>query len=234
MITGLQHQAVTKLKIQGQKEVSQGENTVLENDGDPFEVQYNPSEYGRKFEIEWEANEADGNTDGNQRFKRIKPSDLTLNVTLDGTGASGEALNVEEKVEELMDVAYNYQGDEHQPRILKVTWGTLDYTGVLQMLNVNYTLFSADGNPLRARLTLTLKSHKPPEQQVAENNPSSPDLTHLRTVGDGDTLPEMTYDIYGDSSYYLQVAAFNGITGFRSLSTGTEIYFPPLKDITDA
>lgn len=234
MITGLQHQAVTKLRIQGQREVTQGENTVLENDGDPFEVQYNPSEYGRKYEIEWESNEADGNTDGNQRFKRIKPSDLSLNITLDGTGVSGETLNVEDKVNELLDVAYNYQGEEHQPRILKVTWGTLDYTGVLEMLNVSYPLFSADGNPLRAKLVLTLKSHKPPEQQVAENSPASPDLTHLRVVADGESLPLMTYEIYGDSRYYLQVAAFNGLTNFRSLSTGTEILFPPLKDLADA
>ena len=91
MIFGLQHQAVTKLRIQGMREVSQGENTMLQPDGAPFEVQYNPSAYARKYEIEWESNEADGNTDGNQRFKRIKPSDLTLNITIDGTGASGPA-----------------------------------------------------------------------------------------------------------------------------------------------
>ncbi len=234
MIFGLQHQAVTKLRIQGMREVSQGENTVLQPDGAPFEVQYNPQAYARKYEIEWESNEADGNTDGNQRFKRIKPSDLNLNFTIDGTGASGPAWDVEQQVNNLLDVAYNYQGNEHQPRILKVTWGTLDYTGVLQVLNINYPLFSADGNPLRAKLTLTLKSHKPPEQQVAENNPASPDLTHLRIVEDGDTLPLMTYDIYGDSRYYLQVAAFNGLSAFRSLTTGTRVLFPPLKELSNA
>jgi nucleoid-associated protein YgaU len=61
-----------------------------------------------------------------------------------------------------------------------------------------------------------------------ENN-SSPDLTHIRMVKDGDTLPLMSFRIYGDSKYYLEVAKANNITNFRKLTVGRKIFFPPIE-----
>jgi nucleoid-associated protein YgaU len=48
-------------------------------------------------------------------------------------------------------------------------------------------------------------------------------------VKTGDTLPLMCYRIYGDTRYYLQVAAINGMGNFRKLIPGTEILFPPIN-----
>jgi nucleoid-associated protein YgaU len=38
----------------------------------------------------------------------------------------------------------------------------------------------------------------------------------------------MCFRIYGDSKYYLDVAAANGLDDFRSLTPGAEIRFPPI------
>ncbi|MFC0182645.1 hypothetical protein ACFFJX_08770 [Pseudarcicella hirudinis] len=37
----------------------------------------------------------------------------------------------------------------------------------------------------------------------------------------------MSYKIYEDPRYYLQVARANGLTNFRKLQAGSKIYFPP-------
>jgi nucleoid-associated protein YgaU len=57
----------------------------------------------------------------------------------------------------------------------------------------------------------------------------SPDLTHIRLVKAGDTLPEMCFNIYGDPRYYLDVARQNRLDNFRKLEPGTRIFFPPIE-----
>jgi nucleoid-associated protein YgaU len=44
----------------------------------------------------------------------------------------------------------------------------------------------------------------------------------------GDTLPLLCARIYGDSSYYTDVARFNGLADVRSLRAGQRLHFPPL------
>jgi nucleoid-associated protein YgaU len=45
------------------------------------------------------------------------------------------------------------------------------------------------------------------------------------TVEAGDTLPLLCYRVYGDSRYYLAVAAHNRLDDFRGLQPGTLLCF---------
>ncbi|MCW9708159.1 CIS tube protein [Fodinibius salsisoli] len=195
-----------------------------------FNVMFNPQEYTLKYNIDSDSSQGMGTSGSDQTFKKITPEDLSLEFMIDGTGATGEVVNVPNKVIEFLDVTYNYKGDEHRPRYLRISWGTLVFKCVLKSASVKYTLFKPDGTPIRAKLNTTFGQFKEDELRAAEESDSSPDLTHRRTVQDGDTLPLMCYRIYGDSKYYLQVAAANGLTNFRNLEAGQEIYFPPLTD----
>ncbi len=224
---GFTKEAIQKLEIKSYKDK---QFTELE---DTFAVQYNPSEYNLSYEVEWESEQANGETNSEQIFKGIKPSDLSLSFTLDGTGASGEKIDVPETLERFLDIANNYKGDKHQPRYLQVLWGTLDYKGVLKTVGINHTLFQPDGKPLRVKLDVSLASCKDAETQVAEDQPESPDMTHYRTVKDGDTLPMLSYEIYGDIKYYLDLAKVNKLSNYRKLKTGTKLVFPPLKEVED-
>ena len=89
--------------------------------------------------------------------------------------------------------------------------------------------FRPDGTPIRAVATVRFKSSIEEQIRAARENNSSPDLTHVRKVKAGDTLPLMCYGIYGNPAYYLQVAAANGLSDFRSLKPGTDIFFPPIE-----
>ena len=59
-------------------------------------------------------------------------------------------------------------------------------------------------------------------------NRTSPDLSHRVQVCEGDTLPLLCHRIYGDASYYPEVARFNRLQGFRHLPAGLQLDFPPL------
>jgi nucleoid-associated protein YgaU len=48
-------------------------------------------------------------------------------------------------------------------------------------------------------------------------------------VKEGDTLPMLAYEVYGDSAYYLELARVNGLDDFRNLKAGDRIFFPPVE-----
>ncbi|HPF52255.1 MAG TPA: hypothetical protein PK335_11805, partial [Draconibacterium sp.] len=85
---------------------------------------------------------------------------------------------------------------------------------------------------LRASARAKFKGFIEDNLRVALENNSSPDLTHVRMVNEGDTLPLMTYRIYGDSKYYLEVARVNKLTNFRKLKVGQKIFFPPIEKVS--
>lgn len=201
-----------------------------ENRDDEFEVMFNPQQYSLKYQIESDAVQGIGTSGSEPSFKKIKPQDLSLDFTIDGTGASGQYTDVPKKVSKFLDVAYKYKGDEHRPRYLKISWGTLVFKCILDSASVKYTLFDSSGTPIRAKISATFNGFIEDQLRAAEESSTSPDLTHRRTVQKGDTLPLMCYRIYGDSKYYLQVAAANNLANFRNLKTGQQIYFPPLSD----
>lgn len=56
----------------------------------------------------------------------------------------------------------------------------------------------------------------------------SPDLTHYRTVKEGDTLPLMAQRHYGSPGYVGLVVAANRLENHRALKVGRKLYFPPI------
>ena len=122
-----------------------------------------------------------------------------------------------------------YDGDIHEPRDVLLLWGTLSFLGKLTSLQFNYKLFQPDGTPVRVIATAAFSETIDDALREALKKANSPDLTHIRKVEAGDTLSLMTYKIYGDASYYLEVARVNKLINFRNLEPGTEIFFPPIN-----
>jgi hypothetical protein len=202
-----------------------------EKDSNEFVAMFNPEQYSIRYEIQSDDSSGSGTSGSSPTFQRLKPQDLSLDFTIDGTGVSGKKEEVSDRVKIFLDVAYEYQGDQHKPRYLKIVWGTLIFKCVLKSANINYTVFNPEGQPLRAKISASFNGFIEDTLRAAQEDSSSPDLTHIRFVKDGDTLPLMTYNIYGDSKYYYQVAEINGLSNLKKLETGRKIFFPPL--ITD-
>jgi hypothetical protein len=100
---------------------------------------------------------------------------------------------------------------------------------VVTGVDINYTLFHADGSPLRARITANFLEYKSPEKRTKEKRNSSPDLTHMRQVKAGDRLDLLTFQIYDNPKYMLQVAMKNELTSVRNIKPGQELLFYPFN-----
>ena len=193
-----------------------------------FTAYVNPNEIRQSYEMEYDSAQGAGTTNSRMNFKKIKPGDMSLSFYIDGTGVSGNLIDVMQKVEQFQTVT-GYNGKIHRPNYLKVVWGTLQVKRcVLKSASIAYKLFKADGVPLRAVITAVFSDNSDDQTRVALSQDESPDLTHVRMVKAGDNLPAMCFDIYGDPGYFLDVAGANGLDNPRNLTPGARIFFPPL------
>lgn len=217
----------TKLKI-SPCDINDGVATV---NGDPaFEAMINPSGYQQSSAIKYAKNPAVGvNTE--KKFSATTADKITFKeLILDGTGVveGSSATSVRAQIELLRKVAYNYQGSDHEPPVVEISWGPLLFKARLESLTIDYTLFKPSGEPLRAKISMGLVVYTSTEEALREASLESPDLTHLVEVKAGDTLPLLCYQIYKDCSHYIAVARLNNLSQFRQLEPGQVLRFPPL------
>jgi nucleoid-associated protein YgaU len=199
-----------------------------------FEAMFNPTSFQQKYAIQYGKNQGFNSTNKKVNYARSKPTDLNLKLILDGTGVHEMGIlrlrqkTVSERVEQFLKLTFRMNGKIHEPNYLVVEWGDLIFSCRLGSVDISYTSFDRDGAALRAELDVNLIADVAVKKRMAIENKSSPDLTHSRIVKSGDTLPLLSKEIYGDSSYYLRVAQANNLDDFRNLQPGQEIFFPPL------
>lgn len=201
--------------------------------GEPFTVMMNPENYTQEIKMEFENGQGQGTSGSQPRFKLKPPEELSFEVLFDNTGIIDKTprKNIADDIKNFKQFLMGYDGNIHQPKFFKFVWGTSLMKGICVLLNISYKLFNPDGTPIRAICKVSIRELKEEERRVVEERNSSPDLTHYRTVKKGDTLPLMCYHIYGHSKYYWQVAKVNGLSNFRELQPGNELFFPPLEKV---
>lgn len=195
-------------------------------------VMLNPDGYNQRIHIQYSEKQAPGTTGSLPKFSKKEPDKIDFELLFDRTGVVNGLpvglMGVDEDINQLKQMTVEYKGVDHRPRFVSIYWGTLKFDGCLESMDIAYRLFNAQGLPLRAVVRVSFIGSIEDVKRLHLENASSPDLTHVRTVKAGDSLPLMCHRIYGDASYYVAVAAANQLTDFRNLKEGTIIKFPPL------
>lgn len=228
--------AVEKLEIHSFSDRNFAENS--EDKSRMFKVPINPESFTKNFKVELDQRRGHGNHGTDPRFKSTVPEQLRLDFILDGTGTmqgyhypqvNGKKVKeVKDQLAAFLKAVYDFDGDIHRPRFLKLFWGSeIKFPCILQNLDINYTLFNRDGSPLRVKISATFLNYLAQAARTARERANSPDLTHRREAKAADRLDLLTYQIYNDSKYFLQVAKANGLSSLRNLKPGVKINFPP-------
>ncbi|MWL89300.1 peptidoglycan-binding protein [Cupriavidus sp. SW-Y-13] len=227
--------ALTPLKIVACTEADDGTISQQDGPGTSISLLINPSQMKHERRTCFVQRKPMGDTGSGRKFSHMQPGKLSFSPVFDGSGVvprpkdSTMPVEVEDQLQSLSKVIYAYKGVVHEPSIVQIIWGKLLFQGRLTSFSVDYTLFRPSGSPLRATAALAFDSYTSNKQAELEAGTSSPDLSHLVLVRDGDTLPLLCEKIYGDGRYYTAVARYNGLRQFRSLTPGMELHFPPLE-----
>ncbi len=208
-------------------------NTGLPN-GIPFVAMFNPDKLALQEEIQWSPDCVSGQE--NSDFKYLKTSARTFSIDLmiDGTGVNTDGVKIPVPAQVLLfrTITNRINGKEHHPNLLMLQYGPIIIDCVLKNYTVTYTAFDMFGIPIRAKIQATFAERVPSGLGSILSNLSSPDLTHRVQVREFDLLPLLTFNIYKNQDYYLQVARANKLKNFRKLQAGTTLEFPPISSKT--
>ncbi|MDD5268369.1 MAG: LysM peptidoglycan-binding domain-containing protein [Methylococcales bacterium] len=214
---------------------------------DKFEALINPETYTLDYKLKFSSSGQGQGTSGKQlKYEYTEPDEISFEFLFDGTGIIDGELrttkgnppivndepqdSIADNIKEFKRVLIEYKGDSHEPRHFKLVWGQNSiFKGRVTEVSINYKLFKPDGTPIRAVAKVKFRSSIEEQKRAAKENKTSPDLTHIRKVKAGDTLPLMCYQIYGDPKYYFEVAKKNKLVNFRFLTPGTDLVFPPFE-----
>ena len=203
----------------------------------------NPDEFTINYNVFVEDPKASQTPGANAKVGKIlgiAPLDIILKFYLDGTGTSGIPCDVPAQINQFYKTV-GWNEKKHTIRYLSIIWGSLQllrpnqfgFECMLKNASIQYKLFNADGTPLRALITATFTEALSDDKVALEYLKQSPDLTHIRIVKEGDTLPGLAYDIYGDLKYYFEVAKVNNLKDFRNILPGQKLIFPPFEKNTN-
>jgi nucleoid-associated protein YgaU len=118
--------------------------------------------------------------------------------------------------------------DTHVPPICTVSWGNFSFRGVMDTVSGKFTLFLADGTPVRATLDVTFKEFIDVQVLVRENPTRSADHRKMRVVRRGDRLSTIAFEEYEDAAKWRPIAEANGLDDPRQLAPGTVLIIPSL------
>lgn len=160
------------------------------------------------------------------QFIRGASEKLTAELLVD---TSDTLEDVREKYVNKLRGLMNIDRELHAPPIVRFTWDSEVFRGVMDSLNVTYVLFTPDGVPIRAKLSVSLKEYRPVEIQVKETPKNSPNVEKSYTVRRGDTLSGIASAFYRDAGLWREIATVNEIRDPRTIAPGRVLSIPRLR-----
>lgn len=218
--------------------------------GDAINVQFNPAEYTLSKANQFAEIAVPGLGSPMLQFIRGQSETLALDLFFDSTDAGGtgaDAVSVTERTDKFYRLI-RIEKHSHAPPVVLFSWGagsfpgarTYDslagqsrfgFKGVLDSVRQRYTMFSSQGVPLRAVLSVVLKEYKTLAEQIAELNRESPDRSKAHVVEAGQTITRIAeLDTEGSrdaGADWRRIAEWNGIDDPLALEPGRVLHLPP-------
>jgi nucleoid-associated protein YgaU len=196
------------------------------------DFQFNPKEYTVSKSASWQKSTAKGaKKTSAPEFQGAEPRTMSLELFLD---RDAKHTDVVKQVEQLFRACTpdpkTLIKNKPVPPFVVFSWGTQrSFPACVKKVSAKYTRFSTDGTPIRAVCTVDLEELP---AEYPRQNPTSGGLQSLRahTVVDGDSLPSIAREEFGDPAYWRAIATHNHIDDPFRLPAGTRLLLPAAED----
>lgn len=200
-------------------------------------VLFNPSEYQLTDGANYSEKKVPGLDGPILQYISGEATELSLNLFLDTYVPKTKSLISFGPVSSSTDVsiitrkiadATSIDGSLHRPPQVTFKWGSLNFKGVVTKFNHTYTMFTENGMPVRAKVSLTFKSLISPQDARRKSPFESPDRTKYRTIKQGVGLWDIANMEYGDPDMWKMIARENGILNPLDVRPGQVVKLPAL------
>lgn len=205
----------------------------LDNPNIKLTCQYNPNELKFNKSNAYSSDNQTKEDDQKKSFKGGNSLQITIDLLFDTSTLSRPQSVHNKYIRTLLALMkINKFKNENRPHHCKITWGQANFEpfklekGVITSVNVTYTMFSAQGMPIRAKASVTIETL---QDKPAGTNPTSrtkPKRTWL--VREGDTLDWIAYQEYGNPAHWRHIAEANNLLNPNRLRPGQILKLIPL------
>jgi hypothetical protein len=198
----------------------------------PFKVMFNPNTYSISKNITWTGTASPEINAPTLSFSGGDGRTLSLELFYDVTEPVNDVLvdDVRKETNKMVELT-RIQRDLQRPPVVQITWGDdssdrfdFPFIGVVTQLTQRFTLFRADGKPVRATLTVSFKEFCDVEKDKKQTDP---EFT-TRLVKRGDTLTNIAAEVYGDPTRWRIIAEANRLDDPRRLDVGSRLALPKI------
>jgi len=179
------------------------------------------------------------------QFVRGQNEKITMELFFDTTdyGMVDNVIDVRTQTAQVYRLL-KIDGNLHAPPRVQLAWGTggqltsygagLSPYLVLESVSEEFSLFSPDGIPLRAKLNVSFREAWTIAQQLWVTPRHSSDRTTLHRVVRGETICQIAYEQYSDPTEWRLIADANNLDNPRLLTPGQILVIPPNPSSTNA
>lgn len=143
---------------------SGGKATFVGIDGPSFTVQYNPREFSTNKSLTWNEAETAGADPAKLQYQKGAPMTASMELIFDSTSGSGnvETQYVKPLLALTKPTVKAKSGEAKdlgtlRPPAMMFNWGAFSMPCVIESVDVTYLMFSASGDPVRAKCSVKIK-----------------------------------------------------------------------------
>jgi len=212
--------------------------TIVPENGAPIKARFNPERYTVSKSLQLAEVAIPGLDAPVVQFVRGQNEKINMELFFDTTdlGMVDPVVDVRSltaAVYKLLKV----DGGLHAPPRVQLAWGTggqLTSYGasispwlILESLSEEFNVFSPQGVPLRAKLTVSFREAWRIDQQLQVTPRHSSDRTTLHRVVKRETICQIAYEQYNDPTQWRLIADANNLANPRLLTPGEVLVIPP-------
>jgi len=194
----------------------------------PVEVMFNPTEYNLELASNFSSTALPGLNNPVLQFVHGEAQNLSMDLLFD-TYTNERGADVSRRTKDLAQ-ALLIDGDLHAPPPVLFVWGSFSFQAVVEKLTQKFTMFLADGTPVRATLSVTFKQYQPIQEQLQNPRRTSADKSTRHELSIDESLWGLAAAKYGEARYWRLIARHNRISNPRRVPAGTVLVLPPVEE----
>ena len=204
------------------------------DNNEEFQVLFNPTEYTFEDSSKWQ--EQTGNRRGPElQYTGGDRKRLSMELFYDTYEDDEDVRLYTGKLQELLVVTTDDGKNGKRPSVVELSWGMAQsnvgfpFRCVLESLKQQFTLFTSDGTPVRAKVSVSFKEYLLPTDEWARDPKRKSFPAQTYTAREGDTLSGIAAALWKDSSKWRLLAEANEISNPRVLQPGQPLIVPAIK-----